>query len=97
MNTSNNNIQDYSRAKLERFKNWLFRYSKIVMPVILVICVAVTIVVAINANKRKVADEETVEAAEEVDTANELITVPEVPLEQDAVPEINELLNDYYS
>ena len=97
MNTSNNNIQDYSRAKLERFKNWLFRYSKIVMPVILVICVAVTIVVAINANKRKVADEETVEAAEEVDTANELITVPEVPLEQDAVPEINELFNAYYT
>lgn len=97
MNTSNNNIQDHFKAKLESFKNWLFRYSKIIMPVILVICVAVTVVVAINANKRKVAEEETIEAAEEVDVANTLIDVPEVPLEQDAVPEINELFNTYYT
>lgn len=97
MNTSNNNIQDYIKAKLERFKNWLFRYSKIVMPVILVICVVITVVVAINANKRKIAEEETIEAAEEVDVSNEMAAVPEVPLEQDAVPEINELFNTYYT
>ncbi|MDE6844198.1 MAG: SH3 domain-containing protein [Lachnospiraceae bacterium] len=97
MNTSNNNIQDDIKAKLENFKNWLFRYSKIVMPVILVICVAVTVVVAINANKRKAAEEETVETTEEVDVSNETTAVPEVPLEQDAVPEINELFNTYYT
>ncbi len=97
MNTSNNNIQDYIKAKLESFKNWLFRYSKIVMPVILLICVVITIVVAINANKKKIAEEETVEATEEVDVSNAMIAVPEVPLEQDAVPEINELFNIYYT
>lgn len=97
MNTSNNNMQDNSKAKLESFKNWLFRYSKIVMPIILVICVAITVVVAINANKRKITEEATIEAAEEVDVANTLIDVPKVPLEQDAVPEINELFNTYYT
>lgn len=97
MNTSNNNIPDYIKAKLESFKNWLFRYSKIVMPVILVICVAITVVVAVNANKRKVEEEETVETTEEVDMSNAVIAVPEVPLEQDAVPEINELFKAYYN
>ena len=97
MNTSNNNIQDHIKAKLESFKNWLFRYSKIVMPVMLLICVVITVVVAINANKRKIAEEETIEAAEEVDVSNALIAVPEIPLEQDAVPKINELFNTYYT
>lgn len=96
MNTSNNNIPDFIKAKLESFKNWLFRYSKIIMPVILVICVAVTVTIAINANKKKIAEEESVETAEEVDMEDAMIAVPEVPLVQDAVPEINELFTTYY-
>lgn len=97
MNTSNNNIQDFFRAKLESLKNWLFRYSKIVMPVILVICVAVTVVIAVNANKRKSDEEQKVEATEEVDMSNTTIAVPQVTLEQDAVPEVNELFDTYYN
>lgn len=97
MNTSNNNIQDFFRAKLESLKNWLFRYSKIVMPVVLVICVAVTVVIAVNANKRKSEEEQKVEATEEVDMSNTTIAVPQVALEQDAVPEINELFDTYYN
>lgn len=99
MNTSNNNIQDFLKAKLEIFRDWLFRYSKIIMPVVLVLCVAGTIVVAVNANKRKIAEEESIEAAEGVDVelADNLLAVPEVPLQQDAVPEINELFNTYYT
>lgn len=96
MNTSNNNIPDFIKAKLEAFKNWLFRYSKIIMPVILVICVAVTVTIAINANKRKVAEEESKETTEDFDISAVAIAVPEVPLVQDAVPGINELFNTYY-
>ena len=58
MNTSNNNIQDFIKAKLEIFRNWLFRYSKIIMPVVLALCVVGTIIVSISANKRKAAEEE---------------------------------------
>ena len=99
MNTSNNNIQDFLKAKLEIFRNWLFRYSKIIMPVVLVLCVAVTVMVAVSANKRKLEKEESVEAAEEINVgvANNLLAIPEVPLEQDAVPEINELFSKYYT
>lgn len=99
MNTSNNNIQDFIKAKLEIFRKWLFRYSKIIMPVVLVLCVVGTIIVAVSANKRKTAEEEKTDTTEDtnVEVAGELQEVPEVPLEQDAVPEINELFNTYYT
>lgn len=97
MNTSNNTIQGFIKAKLEILKNWLIRYSKIVMPVVLVICVLITVVIAVNANRKKAEQEETVEASEEVDMSSNLIAVPQVPLEQDAVPEINELFYKYYT
>lgn len=97
MNTSNNNIQDFIKAKLENLKNWLFRYSRIIMPIVLVLCVAVTVMTAINANKRKEVEEDTVGTTEEVDLANTLLAVPEVPMELDAVPEVNELINAYYA
>lgn len=96
MNTSNNNIQDFIKAKLEIFKNWLFRHSRIIMPIVLVICVAVTIAIAINANKEKTVEEEIVQAAEETIITDPLISVPEVPMELDAVPEVNDLINTYY-
>lgn len=97
MNMTNNTIWEGLKVKFESFKNWLVRYSKIVLPVILVLCVALTILIAIQANKRKVEQEETAVAPEE-NTVEEdaLLDVPEVPLEKDAVPGINELFDVYY-
>lgn len=65
MNMTNDTMREGLKAKSEAFKNWLVRYSKIVLPVILVVCVALTIVIAIQANKRKVEQEETAVAPEE--------------------------------
>ena len=94
---TNNTIWEGLKAKFDSFKNWLVRYSKIVLPVILVVCVALTIVIAIQANKRKVEQEETVVAQEENTGEDDaLLDVPEVPLEKDAVPGINELFDVYY-
>lgn len=94
---TNHTIWESLKAKFETFKNWLVRYSKIVLPVILVVCVALTIVIAIQANKRKVEQEETVVAPEENTGEEEaMLEVPEVPLEKDAVPEINELFAVYH-
>lgn len=94
---TNHTIWESLKAKFETFKNWLVRYSKIVLPVILVVCVALTIVIAIQANKRKVEQEETVVAPEENTGEEEaMLEVPEVPLEKDAVPEINELFTVYH-
>lgn len=92
METSNN-----MKAKLESLKNWFIRYSKIVLPIILVLCVALTIVIAIQANKRKVEQEESAVASEEDNTEDGVLQeVPQVPLEE-ASPEIAELFNTYYT
>ena len=97
MNTSNNTIQGFLKAKFDALKGWLVRYSKIVLPIILVICVGLTIVIAINANKRKVEQEESAVSQEngtEADGALE--EVPLVPLEKDTVSGINEFFESYY-
>ena len=90
-------ISNFFKGNLEKLKDWLFRYSKIIMPVVLVVCVAITVIIAINANGRKAAEDETVDAAEEVTIANVPAAVPEVPMELNAVPEVNELINNYYA
>ena len=82
--------------KFEKIKDWLFRYSKIIMPVVLVVCVVVTVIIAINANGRKATEDESVDAAEEVTIADVPAVVPEVPMELNAVPEVNDLINTYY-
>lgn len=97
MNTSNNTIQGFLKAKFDALKDWLIKYSKIVLPIILVICVGLTIVIAINANKRKVEQEEKAVSQEngtEADAALE--EVPLVPLEKDVVPGIKEFFETYY-
>lgn len=97
MNTSNNTIQGFLKAKFDALKGWLIKYSKIVLPVILVICVGLTIVIAINANRRKVEQEE--KAVSQEDGTGEdgaLEEVPLVPLEKDVVPGINEFFETYY-
>lgn len=97
MNTSNNTIQGFLKAKLDALRDWLIRYSKIVLPVILVICVSLTIVIAINANKRKVELDESVVSSENAVGVDETLEeVPLVPLEKDVIPGINEFFETYY-
>lgn len=97
MYTSNNAIQCFLKAKLDALRDWLIRYSKIVLPVILVICVGLTIVIAINANKRKVELEGAAVSAKNVAGVDETPEeVPLVPLEKDVVPGINEFFETYY-
>lgn len=97
MNMSNNTILEFLKAGFEALKKWLIKYSKIVLPIILVVCVGLTIMIAIQANKRKVEQEEAVVASEEnTEEEGVPIEVPDVPLEQDAVPGINELIDSYY-
>lgn len=97
MNMSNNTILEFLKAGFDALKKWLIKYSKIVLPIILVVCVGLTIMIAIHANKRKVEQEEAVVASEEnAEEEGVPIEVPDVPLEQDAVPGINELIDSYY-
>ncbi len=49
MNTSNNTVLEFLKAKFDSLKKWMVRYSKIVLPIILVVCVGLTIVIAVQA------------------------------------------------
>lgn len=91
MEMSNN-----TKAKIESFKNWLVKYSKIILPVILVLCVALTVVIAIQANKRKVQQEEAAVTADGAAEENPSQEVTLVPLEE-ASPEITEMFDKYYT
>ncbi len=97
MNTSHNTIHGFLSAKFDALKDWLIRYSKIVLPVILVICVGLTIMIAINANKRKVELAESAVTSENAAGVDKTLEeVPLVPLEKDVVPGINEFFETYY-
>ncbi len=96
MHMSNNTILEFLKAGFEALKKWLIKYSKIVLPIILVVCVGLTIMIAIQANKRKVEQEEAVVASEE-NTEEAHVEVADVPLEKDAIPEINDLFNKFYT
>lgn len=97
MDTSNNTIPGFLKAKLDALRDWLIRYSRIVLPVILVICVGLTIVIAIKANQHKVALEELAVSAKNGEGADEAPEeIPLVPLEKDAVPGMNEFFEIYY-
>jgi hypothetical protein len=80
-------------------KRTFFEYisdnKKLVMPLILVVAVALTIVIALNANKRDVA----VENEDAVTSVSEdgSYIVPEVDLEKNAYDEVNSLMNTYFS
>ncbi|MDE5718936.1 MAG: SH3 domain-containing protein [Lachnospiraceae bacterium] len=97
MNTSNYTIQGFLKAKFDALRDWFIRYFKIVLSVILVICVGLTIVIAIKTNKRKVELEESAVSAESGEGADEALEeIPLLPLEKDAVPGINEFFETYY-
>lgn len=92
----NNSIKD----RLEDIKDWVFDHLKIVMPVVLLICVGITVLIAMNANKKaaeaeaQIADNEKI--AEAAVMSEEMEEIPEALLEEDAYPKVNELMSKYY-
>ncbi len=96
MNTSNS-MGDLVKAKFNGFKEWFFRHAKIVMPVVLLVCVVITVLIAVNANGKKQEQDEEAVTTPKVEVVGDTDDVPEVPLEKDAVPEINELFNTLYT
>ena len=89
--------------RIEDIKEWVSDHAKIVMPIVLLVCVLITVLVAVNANKKaaeeveaQIAGIEGAESAPEaaLETAEEL---PELELELNAYPGVNTLMNDYYA
>lgn len=85
-------------AKLEAIGNWLVKHAKIVMPVVLIACVAVTVIVSVNANRKNVNRQDDVEANSHMeDSSNNTPAIPQVPLQKNTDPKIDELINTYFT
>ncbi|MDR2889005.1 MAG: SH3 domain-containing protein [Lachnospiraceae bacterium] len=82
------------------FTDWVVKHTNIVLPVVLVVSVLATVIIGLNANERAELEAQAMTAsvndANSQDGAQTDATVPEIPLEQNKYPEINELFSTYY-
>lgn len=83
---------------LERLKDLVIENRKVVLPVVLVAAILITLGIGVSANRRKQQQEEVQANArpEQAEAGGEGLAVPDVPLEENAYPEINELVMKYY-
>lgn len=88
--------QKYSVKEIFRtVVDFLYEKKRITGPVVLLLCLGITIFIAVSANQKK----ETIVQQTEAEVANveeEGIVVPELELEHNAHAEINELMLEYY-
>ncbi|MEY8265459.1 SH3 domain-containing protein [Lachnospiraceae bacterium 64-25] len=101
MKHSDQNKLHMLKEKFMTARDWVMDHNKIVMPLVLVVCVLLTIVIAVNANHREALENEAKEAAmavsnEETDSQVEGLEAPVFELEENAHPEINNLIRTYY-
>ena len=87
------------RETIERLKDLITEHKRIVLPVVLAAALLITLGIGLAANRKNEKKEE-VQAnaageAEEMTSKTEL-TVPDVLLEENAYPEVNELITKYY-
>ncbi len=97
MKTSNSSVGDILLAKLESLGSWLVRHAKIVMPVVLAACVIITVVISIRANKKAAEQQGDVAANSTLEETTDVYVVPEVALQENTIPEITELIDNYYT
>lgn len=58
MNQNNQSRLEGVKDKLLTVKDWILDHRKIVMPAILIVCVFITVLVAVNANQRDKLEKE---------------------------------------
>lgn len=98
------NIKD----KIAELKTWVSGHTRIVLPAVLVVCVAVTASVVLSANQKNAegselqtaavsAEQTEVSESVEGEAAEAAAAVPVLALEEDAYPAVNTLVQDYYS
>ncbi len=101
MNHSNQNKMHELKEKFMIARDWVMDHNKIVMPLVLVVCVLITILIALNANQREALEKEAQQAAmavasEESGNSVEGLEAPTFELEENAHPEINNIVRTYY-
>ncbi len=99
------------KEKLLKLRNVLISHSKILFPILLIVVVAVTVLIALSAKEQKESlQDQALESSEVESSSQEIGTtdslahtesieesgVPNVPLEKDAYPDVNTLIYTYY-
>lgn len=103
MNTSNNNLAQFLRDKFIYLRKFIRKRRRIVLPVLVGLLVIIVLIISItvhNKKKDKETEEANAPAVEEIpgqiSSDMTAVAIPEVALEEDAYPEVNELFNRYY-
>ena len=101
MKQSEQNKMHVLKEKFITARDWDMDHNKIVMPLVLVVCVLITVLVAVSANQRDALEKEAEQAAmavnaEEAGSAVEGLESPVFELEENAYPDINNLVRTYY-
>jgi len=86
---------------LEKIRDFILRNSKIVFPIILIVCVAITVTAALNAGKVKEEQNQEViaDTVSDGEASEPTLGVPitEEALQNNAYPEVNAIIIDYYN
>ncbi|MBQ8597229.1 MAG: SH3 domain-containing protein [Lachnospiraceae bacterium] len=101
MNHSKQNKKHVLKEAIMSVADWIVDHNKIIMPLVLVVCVAITIALAVNANHKEALEKEAELAAaamtaEETPALEANLEKMEFQLEEDAHPEVNNLVRTYY-
>lgn len=89
------------KEKCMAAQDWVMDHTKIVMPLVLVVCVLITVLIAVRANRQEKLEEQAQIAAavagqESSSGAVGSLSSPEFELEENAYPEINGVVRRYY-
>ncbi len=90
-------MKETLRDKLIPIRDFILARGKLVFPILLIAAVAVTVTIALKAGSNKDIAESSVDNTQAV-SAGDIgeIEVPDVPLELNAYPEVNNLITTYY-
>lgn len=86
------------KGKLLQVRDFILARGKYIFPILLIIAVAVTVTIALHAGKKgsDTVTEETVSEVSGGDMTEELVVTEEL-LKLNAIPEVNAILNQYYT
>lgn len=101
MKQNNRDKAEMLKEKLITARNAAMNHPKLVMPIVLVVCVLITILVALNANQRDALEKKAELAAAAAAAAESTATVdgissPQFELEENAHQDINQVVKSYY-
>ncbi len=77
-------------------KDWVLSHSKIVMPIVLVVCVGITVLIAVSVSHSPDPEAIVEEAAENTQQEEEAVEIPVYPLEENAYPDVINIVRTYY-